>query len=92
MIVRVFSDGQYEVPHTALELLHNLDRECQDALQAGDSQRFHARYAELLAHIHSAGHELADDDLRGSDLMLPPPDVSLAEAQTEFSEHGLLPE
>lgn len=92
MIVRIFSDGQYELPPPALERLHKLDRECQNALQAGDSQRFHARYAELLAHIHSEGRELADDELRGSDLMLPPPDVSLAEARAEFSENGLLPE
>ena len=36
--------------------------------------------------------ELQDDDLRGSDLTLPPPDITLEEAQSEFSAHGLIPD
>jgi hypothetical protein len=92
MIVRVATEGQYEVEDGALERLHELDNECQAAVDAGDSDRFHACYGELLGLIRSEGSELADDDLRGSELTLPPPDISLEEAQSEFTAHGLIPD
>ena len=41
-------------------------------------------YEQLLELIRSEGSELQDDDLRGSDLTLPPPDITLQEAQSEF--------
>ena len=34
---------------------------------------------------------VADDAMTGSDIILPPPDVSLEEAQTEFQGEGLIP-
>lgn len=92
MIVRVFSEGQYEIDDDAIGRLHDLDHDCQTAVEADDAQRFHACYRTLLDHIRAEGTELADDDLRGSDLMLPPPDISLEEARSEMSEHGLIPD
>ena len=35
---------------------------------------------------------LAEDELEGSDLILPPSDISLAEAQSEFTGVGLIPD
>jgi hypothetical protein len=92
MIVRISTEGQYELPDGALERLHELDNECQAGVDAGDSTRFHACYEELLGLIRREGSELADEDLRGSDLTLPPPDITLEEAQSEFSAHGLIPD
>ena len=59
--------------------------------QSGDEARFTATYAKLLELIRSKGRPLEDDDLQGSDLILPPPDVTLAEAAAEFSGEGLIP-
>jgi hypothetical protein len=92
MIVRISTEGQYEVQDGALERLHELDNECQTAVDAGNAERFHACYEELLGLIRDEGSELADEDLRGSDLTLPPPDITLEEAQSEFSAHGLIPD
>jgi len=92
MIVRVATEGQYELEDGALERMHVLDDECQAAVDAGDSARFHECYEQLLGLIRSEGRALADDDLVGSDLVLPPPDISLEEARTEFSAHGLIPD
>jgi hypothetical protein len=92
MIVRISTEGQYEVKDEALERLHELDNTCQAAVEAGDGERFHACYEKLLELIRSEGAELADDDLRGSDLTLPPPDITLEESQSEFSAHGLIPD
>lgn len=92
MIVRVSTEGQYEIKDGSLERLHELDNECQAAVDASDAERFHACYGQLLALVRDQGTELGDEDLRGSDLVLPPPDVTLEEAQSEFSEHGLIPD
>ena len=92
MIVRISNEGQFELNEGAIDRLHELDQECQVAVDAGDPARFHACYEELLGLIREQGTELADDDLRGSDLTLPPPDITLEEAQSEFSAHGLIPD
>jgi hypothetical protein len=92
MIIRVFGEDQYEIEEAARPALGELDRRCQDAVEAGDSDTFHACYSEMLALLRETGTPLADDDLRSSDLMLPPADITLAEARSEFSEHGLLPD
>jgi hypothetical protein len=92
MIVRVSTEGQYELGDGALGRMHELDDACQAAVEAGDGERFHACYEQLLKLIRNEGSELEDDDLRGSDLTLPPPDITLQEAQSEFSAHGLIPD
>ena len=50
------------------------------------------RYSALVELIHSEGERLADEDLEPSDLMLPPADISLAEAREEFTGEGLIPD
>jgi hypothetical protein len=92
MIVRVFNEGQYEIEDGAIDRLRQLDAETEAALEAGDEAEFRASYDALLKVLRDEGTPLADDDLRGSDLMLPPADISLAEAQEEFSDHGLIPD
>jgi hypothetical protein len=92
MIIRVFTEGQYRLPDSVRDQLNELDRECQDKVEAGDSEGFHACYDKLLNLIRTEGEALADDDLSASDLMLPPPDISLEEARAEFSTHGLIPD
>ncbi len=92
MIVRIFTEGQYRVPEDARARLQELDQECVRAVDADDEAAFTATFTALLDHVRSTGERLADDDLEPSDLMLPPPDISLAEARTEFTGEGLIPE
>jgi hypothetical protein len=92
MIVRVSTEGQYELRDGTLGRLNELDDACQAAVEAGDGARFHGCYVQLLELIRGEGEELKDDDLRGSDLTLPPPDITLEEAQSEFSAQGLIPD
>jgi hypothetical protein len=42
--------------------------------------------------VRANGERVADDELAGSDLILPPPDLSLAEAGSEFTGEGLIPD
>jgi len=92
VIVRVFSDGQYRIPEEAQAELHELDNRTVAAIDANDQATFSASYAALIELIHASGERLADDELTPSDLMLPPADITLEEARTDFTGEGLLPD
>jgi hypothetical protein len=91
VIVRIATEGQYEISDGEVDSLNELDNQAVAACEAGDEARFKAAYGRLLELIRSHGKQLADDDLRGSDLILPPPDVTLEEAAADFSGEGLIP-
>jgi bifunctional DNA-binding transcriptional regulator/antitoxin component of YhaV-PrlF toxin-antitoxin module len=92
MIVRVFTEGQYRIPDEQRERLNELDNDVVAVCRDGDEQRFRESYDRLLEFVRSAGERLPDDELTGSDLMLPPPDITFEEAKTEFSGEGLIPD
>ena len=52
--------------------MHELDNACQAAVEAGDEERFHGCYEQLLELMRSEGAELQDDDLRGLGFDAPP--------------------
>jgi hypothetical protein len=91
VIVRISTEGQYEIAAGDVEGLNTLDNEAVSTCQAGDEPAFRASYDKRLAFVRTNGTELKGDDLRGSDLILPPPDVTLEEASKEFSGEGLIP-
>lgn len=92
MIVRISGEGQYRLPDGDAERLNELDNEAVAAVEAGDEERFRSLWDEMLQLVASDGKELADDELEESDVILPPRDISFAEAQGEFSGEGLIPD
>lgn len=91
MIVRIATEGQYELTDGDLAAMHELDTAAVAACQAGDEARFHDVFGKLLELVRTQGRALSDDELAPSDVILPPPDVSLAEASKEFTGEGLIP-
>ncbi len=91
MIVRIATEGQYEIGDDDVAELNELDNEAVAACDAGDEARFQSTYKKLLDFVRFRGRALADDELEGSDVILPPPDVSVEEASAEFSGEGLIP-
>ncbi|HEX2702321.1 MAG TPA: hypothetical protein VHM72_02680 [Solirubrobacteraceae bacterium] len=92
MIVRIFSEGQYRVADSERERVDQLDETCRHAVEAGDGAAFATTFAELLDYVRDHGELLGEDELEGSDIMLPPPDISLEEARAEFTGEGLIPD
>jgi hypothetical protein len=91
MIVRIATEGQYEVGDGDVGKLNELDNRAVAACEAGDEADFRSAFDDLLRLIRTSGRALADDELEGSALILPPPDVSIEEAKEEFSGEGLIP-
>ncbi len=92
MIVRISSEGQFRLEASAKEHLDELDEAARAAADADDEAAFAASLTELLDYVRSSGEPLADDDLEGSDMILPPADITLAEAKAEFTGDGLIPD
>jgi hypothetical protein len=91
MIVRIATEGQYEVSEEDIAGLNELDNRAVDACETADDASFRRVYAELVDYIRSKGELVGDDELVASDIILPPPDVSLEEARNAFQGEGLIP-
>jgi hypothetical protein len=91
MIIRILSEGQFDVPDDAVTGLNELDAELEAALEAADEAAVAAALGALLAQVRAAGSEVPLDSLVPSDLVLPHPDATLAEVRDLVSGDGLIP-
>lgn len=92
MIVRIATEGQYEIPDSDADRLNDLDDEIVAAVEAGDEERFHELFDSLLTMVRSDGTPVPDDVLEESDVILPPPDLTFEEAGHQFTGEGLIPD
>jgi PspAA-like protein len=91
MIVRIATEGQYELSGDDIPGLNELDNQAVASCEANDDQAFRDVFGRLLDYVRAHGRPLPDDELVGSDVILPPPDFSLEEAKVEFQGEGLIP-
>jgi hypothetical protein len=91
VIVRISTEGQYELAETDVEELNELDNQAVAACDSQDDQQFRDTYKRLLDFVRTKGQPVQEDRIEVSEVILPPPDVSLQEARAEFSGEGLIP-
>ena len=92
MIVRIATEDQYEVSQADYEHINELDNAVVEAVDANDQERYAKTFAALLDYIRSNGKVIGDDELRESDVIVPPSDTSLEEARRDFTGEGIIPE
>ena len=92
MIIRIMGEGQYRLSQDVLERVNELDNTVVAAVDADDEDAFHEAFEEMLDVIRSEGEHLGDEEIETSDVIVPPPDTSFAEAAAEFSGDGLIPD
>ena len=91
MIVRIATEGQYELLENDVEALNELDAQAVAACEGGDEQQFRNAFGRMVEFVRTKGQPLPEDTLAGSDVILPPPDTSMEEARAEFTGEGLIP-
>jgi hypothetical protein len=91
VIVRIATEGQYELTESDGQAFNELDNHAVNACEADDEDRFHAAFQELLDFVRGNGQLVHEDRLEASEVILPPPDVSFEEAKAEFTGEGLIP-
>jgi hypothetical protein len=92
MIVRISGEGQWELPDADAQRLNDLDNQAVAAADADDEAKFRELWNQMLDLVASDGRELAEDELIGSDVILPPRDSTFEEVKMEFSGEGLIPD
>jgi hypothetical protein len=91
VIVRIMTEGQFKLADDDIERINELDNVCVAAVDGGDHEGFQVAFAQLLALVREHGTPIDDDDLVGSDVLVPPPDTSFEEAAADFTGEGLIP-
>ena len=92
MIVRIAGEGQYRLPDEDEGRLNELDNRAVAAVEQGDETGFRELWSQMLELVANDGNALDDEELVESDVILPPRDVTVAEARGEFTGDGLIPD
>ena len=92
MIVRISGDGQFRLPDEDADRLNELDNRAVAAVEQGDETGFRELWSQMLELVASDGNALDDEELTDSDVILPPRDITFAEAKGEFTGDGLIPD
>jgi hypothetical protein len=92
MIVRISGEGQYRLDDSDCDRLTELEKRVISIVEGGSEDGFGDAFRQLLDYVRSVGTPLGDDELDSSDVILPPSDISFAEAGMEFTGEGLIPD
>jgi hypothetical protein len=91
VIVRIATEGQYEVDDGLAAKLNELDNAAVDAVEAGNEETFRDIFGQMIELVRANGTDVNNDDIETSDVIIPPSDLSFEEAAEEFSGDGLIP-
>jgi hypothetical protein len=91
VIVRIATEGQFDVDDGQAQRLNELDNAVVAAVEAGNEDNFRQLFGEMVELVRSQGRPVPDEELVESEVILPPPDLSFAEAGEQFSGDGILP-
>jgi hypothetical protein len=92
MIVRISGENQYRLEDSEIEQVNGLENAVVAIVNGGSEDGYGAAFAELLDYVRAHGTVVGDDELEGSSVILPPADLSFAEARKEFTGEGLIPD
>ncbi|HEY7346867.1 MAG TPA: hypothetical protein VH599_01015 [Ktedonobacterales bacterium] len=89
MIVRILGEDQYRLDDAHLSAITKLDNDLEKAAAQADEGQFSALLDQLVSFIREQGKVVPYDELAPSQLLIPPPDMSMAEARKYFEENEL---
>lgn len=92
MIVRILTEGQFNLPGAFIDELNELDNKLVEVVERDDQENFGPALEALLDLVRENGTPVPVDELVESDLVLPEPDITLKEAEELFVGEGLVPD
>jgi PspAA-like protein len=92
MIVRISGEDQYRLPDSDSERLNELEQAVVAVVEGGKDDGFTDAFKAVLDFVREHGTPIGNDEIETSDVILPPSDVTFAEAATEFTGEGLIPD
>ena len=91
MIVRILTEGQFNLPGAHIDELNEIDNRLVEVVEQEDRPQFEVLLKEMLDLVREKGTPVPVDELVESDLVLPEPDITLEEAEELFTGEGILP-
>lgn len=92
MIVRLMTEGRFEVDDEVAKGLNDIDEQAGAALERGDEEQLSALLHRMAEAVRTNGVRVPDDDTSTSDAIIPPDDLTLDEARRLFEDDGLIPD
>jgi len=91
MIVRIMTDHQYVVDDSLLQELNEIDNRIVSLVEKSDGS-FVKELKKLIKIVKENGKILDDSILKNSDIIIPPEDITLDEAEKIFTGEGIFPD
>ena len=91
MIVRIMTDHQYVVDDSLLQELNEIDNRIVSLVEKND-ESFVKELKKLIKIVKENGKILDDSVLKNSDIIIPPEDITLDEAEKIFTGEGIFPD
>ena len=91
MIVRILTEGQFNLPGKYIDELNQIDNELVEVVESDNRPEFERLLKKMLDLVREHSTPVAIDELVESDLVLPEPDITLEEAEEMFIGEGLVP-
>ena len=91
MIIRILTEGQYNFPGAHIDELNEIDNQIVEVVEQEDGEQFGPLIQKMLDLVREKGTPVPVEELVESDLVLPEPDITMAEAAERFVGEGLLP-
>ena len=92
MIVRISGEDQYRLADDDAARLNELENQVVAIVESGREDGFADVYGALLDYVRAQGTRVGDDEIETSEVILPPSDLTFAEAGREFTGEGLIPD
>ncbi len=91
MIVRIATLGQFRLDDDIISELQEFDDAIEQAVAGSDNEAFQQLLQQMHDLVNQRGAPLPDDEIVPSDVILPPPDETLEEAQKLLGTEGFVP-
>ncbi len=91
MIVRIQTEGQWELSHAQTGELDKIDNELVGVLEKQDAKKFEQLMNRVHEYVRGKGRALKPDEIMESDLILPPADATMDEVKQLFAGEGIIP-
>lgn len=90
MIIRILGEGQFKLDDKHLDRLNKIDNEIVEHVSKSNKVEFRKDLAKLITIIKKEGEPLDPVEIVPSDIIIPPGDMSIAEAKKVFCGQGLI--
>lgn len=90
MIVRILGIGQFKLDDRHLDSLNKVDNNIVEHVSKENQKEFRKDLIKLISIIKEKGKPLDTAEIIPSEIIVPPEDISFAEAKLIFSSPGLI--